>query len=95
MCETPSVAVVIIDAGSLFAEGLDLEIAAILVSEISLSLYNNFYVLLLPYCGRIVKNTRQMENFSGGGGCGGCSVNENSFPWIISNSTLIDNKYFS
>ena len=25
MCETPSVAVVIIDAGSLFAEGLDLE----------------------------------------------------------------------
>ena len=33
MCETPSVAVVIIDAGSLFAEGLDLEIAAILVSK--------------------------------------------------------------
>ena len=63
--------------------------------RISPSLYNNFYVLLLPYCGRIVKNTRQMENFSGGGGCGGCSVNENSFPWIISNSTLIDNKYFS
>ena len=33
MCETPSVAVVIIDAGSLFAVGLDLEIAAILVSK--------------------------------------------------------------
>ena len=34
MCETPSVAVVIIDeGGSLFAEGLDLEIAAILVSK--------------------------------------------------------------
>ena len=33
MCETPSVAVVIIDAGSLFADGLDLEIAAILVSK--------------------------------------------------------------
>ena len=33
MCETPSVAVVIINAGSLFAEGLDLEIAAILVSK--------------------------------------------------------------
>ena len=31
MCETPSV--VIIDAGSLFAEGLNLEIAAILVSK--------------------------------------------------------------
>ena len=29
MCETASDAVVIIDAGSLFAEGLDLEIAAI------------------------------------------------------------------
>ena len=63
--------------------------------RISPSLYNKFYVLLLPYCGRIVKNTRQMENFSGCGGCGGCSVNENSFPWIISNSTLIENKYFS
>ena len=33
LCETPSVAVVLIDAGSLFAEGLDLEIAAILVSK--------------------------------------------------------------
>ena len=33
MCETQSVAVVIIDAGSFFAEGLDLEIAAILVSK--------------------------------------------------------------
>ena len=33
MYETPSVAVVIIDAGSLFADGLDLEIAAILVSK--------------------------------------------------------------
>ena len=63
--------------------------------RISPSLYNNFYILLLPYCGRIVKHTRQMENFSGCGGCGGCSVNENIFPWIISNSTLIDNKYFS
>ena len=33
MCETSSVAVVIIDAGSLFAEGLNLEIAATLVSK--------------------------------------------------------------
>ena len=33
LCETPSVAVVLIDAGSLFAEGLALEIAAILVSK--------------------------------------------------------------
>ena len=33
MCQTPSVAVVIVDAGSLFAEGLDFEIAAILVSK--------------------------------------------------------------
>ena len=33
LCETPSVAVVLIDAESLFAEGLALEIAAILVSS--------------------------------------------------------------
>ena len=32
LCGTPSVAVVLIDAGSFFAEGLALEIAAILVS---------------------------------------------------------------
>ena len=62
------------------------------VAQDKTSLYNNIYVLLLPYCGRIVNITRQMENFSWGGGG---SVNENSFPRIISNSTLIDNKYFS
>ena len=68
MCETPSVAVVIIDAGSLCAVGSILRLLQSWSVRISPSLYNNFYVLLLPYCGRIVKNTRQMENFSGGGG---------------------------